>query len=84
MVDLLALLVTVPRDCVTLTEFLVFLMLGGGERTWGVEEEAMLKFPCSGRGQGQWVWVPTRSAQSKTFRTCSFHQLPLAELIGPC
>ena len=47
MVDLLALLVTVPRDCITLTEFLVFLILGV-DSEHGVESEHWLerRKPC--------------------------------------
>ena len=79
MVDLLALLVTVPRDSITLTEFLVFLMLGGGERTWGVEEEAMLNLvgtqtycPCPLPEQGDWAMViPAAVEDGKSGGCCS-------------
>ena len=55
-------------DWVPHPEFLVFLT-EGGERTFcGVEEAAMMRFPCSAR-EGAGCLVPTKSAQGKTFRT---------------
>ena len=74
------LLVTVPMDCMVLhwvphPDFLVFLTERGGERTL-FEEEAMMRLPCSGRGQVVWCLLsPPRARLFGLAAAIGFQQL---------
>ena len=71
---------TVPRDCIVLDwvphpDFLVFLTERGGERIL-FEEEAMMRLPCSGRGQGVWCLLsPPRARLFGLAAALGFQQL---------